>query len=54
MALRDAGLGVRAFGTPVLLSRYTRTAWVTALSTVAVAALALLASPAPDVVYKTF
>jgi D-alanyl-lipoteichoic acid acyltransferase DltB (MBOAT superfamily) len=52
--LRDWSLGVSAFGTPVLLSRYTRTVWVTAMSAVAGAALTLLASPAPDVVYKTF
>jgi hypothetical protein len=42
------------FGGPVLLSRYSRTVWVTAMGAVAVAALTLLASPAPDVVYKTF
>jgi D-alanyl-lipoteichoic acid acyltransferase DltB (MBOAT superfamily) len=54
IALRDACLGLRAFGTPLLLSRYSRTVWVTAMGAVAVAALTLLASPAPDVVYRTF
>ncbi len=51
---RDACLSVRAAGTPVLLSRYSRTVWVTTMGAVAGAALTLLASPAPDVVYKTF
>jgi hypothetical protein len=38
----------------VLLSRYARTAWATALVLVAVTTMTLMASPAPDVVYKTF
>jgi alginate O-acetyltransferase complex protein AlgI len=54
IAMRDACLRVRAFGAPLLLSRYSRTVWVTAMGAVAVAALTLLASPAPDVVYRTF
>jgi hypothetical protein len=41
-------------GAPWLASRYSRTVWLTAMSTVAVAALSLLATPAPDVIYKTF
>ena len=52
--LRELALGVRMFGEPVLLSRYSRTIWVTAMGAVAVAALTLLATPAPDVVYRTF
>jgi hypothetical protein len=39
---------------PVLYSRYVRTAWSTALVVVTVAVVVILASPAPDVVYKTF
>jgi alginate O-acetyltransferase complex protein AlgI len=54
LLVRNAAVGVEAFGTPLLLSRYSRTIWVTAMGAVAVAALTLLASPAPDVVYKTF
>ena len=39
---------------PVLCSRYLRTAWSTALVVVTVGIIVLLASPAPDIVYKTF
>jgi len=39
---------------PVLYSRYLRTAWSTALVVVTVTVVVILASPAPDVVYKTF
>ena len=53
-AARELCLQVRMFGAPVLLSRYSRTVWITAMSAVAVTALTLLASPAPDVIYKTF
>ena len=53
-AARLTVMRIEAFGIPVLLSRYTRTIWVTAMGATAVAALSLLASPAPDVVYKTF
>jgi D-alanyl-lipoteichoic acid acyltransferase DltB (MBOAT superfamily) len=45
---------LRAFGTPLLLSRYSRTVFATAMGALAVAALTLLATPAPDVVYKAF
>jgi D-alanyl-lipoteichoic acid acyltransferase DltB (MBOAT superfamily) len=54
VGLRAACLSLRAFGTPLVLSRYSRTVWVTAMGAVAVAALTLLATPAPDVVYKAF
>jgi alginate O-acetyltransferase complex protein AlgI len=40
--------------TPVLLSRYTRTVWDTALFTTTVAVILLLHAPAPDLVYKSF
>jgi alginate O-acetyltransferase complex protein AlgI len=52
--IREASLRVRVAGGPALRSRYCRTVCVTAMSAVAVSALTLLASPAPDVVYKTF
>lgn len=38
----------------ILGSRYVRTVWTTALATIAIVALTLMASPAPDIVYKTF
>jgi alginate O-acetyltransferase complex protein AlgI len=41
-------------GTRFLGSRYTRTVWTTMLATIAVTALILMASPAPDIIYKTF
>jgi D-alanyl-lipoteichoic acid acyltransferase DltB (MBOAT superfamily) len=53
-ALRGRSLRGVVDGSPVLLSRYVRTVWVTANALTAVAALALLATPAPDVVYKVF
>lgn len=40
--------------TPVLLSRYVRTAWTTALVVVTAATVLVLNSAAPDIVYKTF
>jgi len=39
---------------PVLLSRYLRTAWSTALVVITVGVNVILASPAPDIVYRTF
>jgi hypothetical protein len=47
-------LGIAKDGKPLLLSRYVRVVWGTALATVAVAVLFLMATPAPDVVYKVF
>ena len=52
--IREASLRVQVAGSPALRSRYCRTVCVTAMSAFAVSALTLLASPAPDVVYKTF
>ncbi|HME26587.1 MAG TPA: MBOAT family O-acyltransferase [Acetobacteraceae bacterium] len=54
VAIREASLRMRVAGSPALRSRYCRTVSVTAMSAVAVAALLLLASPAPDVIYRTF
>ncbi len=39
---------------PILLSRYVRTVWSTALVVIAVAIVTLLNAPAPDIVYKAF
>jgi alginate O-acetyltransferase complex protein AlgI len=47
-------LGLRLGNHAIFRSRYVRTVWGTALATVTAAALVLLATPAPDVVYKTF
>ncbi len=52
--LRAAVLGVRWQQVPVLESRYTRTAWGTALVAVVVLASVVLSAPAPDIVYKAF
>jgi D-alanyl-lipoteichoic acid acyltransferase DltB (MBOAT superfamily) len=53
-AARECLLSIRFHSRPVLLSRYIRTAWATALAVVAVATMMLLSTPAPDVVYKAF
>ncbi len=52
--LRGAALAVTWSGVPVLRSRYLRTAWDTALVVVTATILAVLDSPVPDIVYKTF
>jgi D-alanyl-lipoteichoic acid acyltransferase DltB (MBOAT superfamily) len=38
----------------IVRSRYVRTAWGTAMAVVTVAVMVLMASPAPDIVYKSF
>jgi alginate O-acetyltransferase complex protein AlgI len=53
-AARRVILRVTWNGAPVVLSRYMRTSWGTALSVVTVAISVLLGSPAPDIVYKAF
>jgi D-alanyl-lipoteichoic acid acyltransferase DltB (MBOAT superfamily) len=52
--LRRGVLRMSWQGGPLLLSRYVRTAWGTALAAVTVAVIVLLNSPAPDIVYKSF
>jgi alginate O-acetyltransferase complex protein AlgI len=55
--LQWAHTGVMALGfaeRPLVLSRYTRTAWGTALAVITVLTLVISNSPAPDIVYKTF
>jgi D-alanyl-lipoteichoic acid acyltransferase DltB (MBOAT superfamily) len=41
-------------GESILLSRYTRTAWGTALAVVSVSAIVLMGMKAPDIVYQAF
>jgi hypothetical protein len=52
--VRETALRVTWNGTPVVRSRYLRTAWATALSVITAAVVVLLDTPAPDIVYKTF
>jgi alginate O-acetyltransferase complex protein AlgI len=52
--VRTLALAVKIGDASLLLSRYVRVVWVTALSTVAFAMLLLMATPAPDIVYKVF
>lgn len=52
--LRNVALSIQFGGTPVLYSRYWRTAWVTALFVIALGVVMLSGRPAPEMVYKTF
>ena len=54
VALFDFALSITWAGQRVLLSRYVRTMWSTALITVVTGAIVLLNSPAPPIVYKSF
>jgi len=38
---------------PFITSRYARTVWSTAIVVVTMVVVVILASPAPDIVYKT-
>ena len=53
-AIRNWALSIQWNSRPLLLSRYVRTAWDTALITTAVLVLAITNAPAPEVVYKVF
>jgi D-alanyl-lipoteichoic acid acyltransferase DltB (MBOAT superfamily) len=53
-AARELLISIRFQGNPLVLSRYFRTAWGTALVVVAVATILFLSAPAPDIVYKAF
>jgi len=53
-AARAALLGIHWRGVPVLLSRYSRTAWSTVLLLVSLVIATLLNQRAPDIVYKGF
>lgn len=52
--IRSIILAVGLKGAPVVMSRYVRTAWDTALVVITVSVLVLLDSPAPDIVYRAF
>ena len=54
VALFDFALSITWAGQRVLLSRYARTMWNTALITVVAGVILLLNSPAPPIVYKSF
>jgi D-alanyl-lipoteichoic acid acyltransferase DltB (MBOAT superfamily) len=53
-AVRKMAMRVTWGSTPVVRSRYLRTAWATVLSVITVAMIVLLDLPAPDIVYKIF
>jgi D-alanyl-lipoteichoic acid acyltransferase DltB (MBOAT superfamily) len=53
-AVREALLAIRWQGSPVLHSRYWRTAWDTGLVVITLAVILLSNQPAPEIVYKTF
>jgi alginate O-acetyltransferase complex protein AlgI len=53
-SLRAAALGVKAFGAPLLASRYTRIVISTAIAVMSIAIVELSNAPAPDLVYKAF
>jgi alginate O-acetyltransferase complex protein AlgI len=53
-SLRTRLLSITAYGEPVLISRYARVVYATAFALVAFVLSALLAQPAPDIVYKAF
>jgi alginate O-acetyltransferase complex protein AlgI len=53
-ALREQLLSWRRNDTPILTTRYARTAWGTALIVITAAVIGLLNAPAPDIVYKGF
>jgi len=42
------------WGSPLVQSRYIRTAWNTALATICVTVIVILNAPAPEIVYKAF
>ena len=52
--MRNLMLRIRWQDQPIVLSRYVRTSWCTALVMITAAVIILLASPAPDIVYKGF
>ena len=52
--LRQRVISIRWRNTPIVLSRYTRTVWDTALVVIMAVVLNALSAPAPDIVYKAF
>ena len=53
-ATRRFFLKIEVKGEPVMVSRYTRTVWDTAMAVVALATVMLMNAPAPEIVYKAF
>jgi aspartate aminotransferase-like enzyme len=53
-ALRAALLSIKAFGAPVVTSRYARVVYASAMGLVALVVTVLLSQPAPGIVYKAF
>lgn len=53
-AAREWLLSFQIEGRPLILTRYVRTIWDTALLVIAVTTVMLLNTPAPDIVYRTF
>jgi D-alanyl-lipoteichoic acid acyltransferase DltB (MBOAT superfamily) len=51
---RDWLLSLKFENRPVLLSRYVRTVWDTALLVISISTIMLMNAPPPDIVYKTF
>jgi alginate O-acetyltransferase complex protein AlgI len=51
---RSLVLGITWSDSPLVRSRYVRTAWGTAMVVVTVALVVVLNTPAPDIVYKMF
>ena len=52
--IRAAALAPAIAGQPILLSRYTRTVWVSAMLTIIFAVQSVMNAAAPEVVYKSF
>jgi D-alanyl-lipoteichoic acid acyltransferase DltB (MBOAT superfamily) len=52
--VREWCLSLEWNGGPLILSRYVRTAWSTALGVVSLAVAVVLNAPAPEIVYKAF
>ena len=53
-ALRERVMALRLHGETVVLSRYTRVVWGTAVVTVIAVVLKVLSVPTPEIVYKAF
>jgi hypothetical protein len=47
-------LSIHVHREPLFMSRYLRTAWLTAISVIALLTVLILNAPAPDIVYKGF
>lgn len=51
---RSAALSIERDGRPLVISRYTRVVWNTALVVILVVVLKVLSVPTPDIVYRAF